>query len=87
MLSALKCAPAYHGESKCGVDKPFGERDVAARNREVGNHLSEGDHNTVGDCADDGVAQQEPDGATVMQRTRCTQEETGTDNTANTADA
>ena len=37
------------------------------------------------DGADDGVAEEQTDGAAVCERACCTEEETSTDDTANTA--
>ena len=75
---------AYHSEREGGVDKPFSESNVAARNRKVGNHLPKGDHHAVGDGSNHPVAKEKTNGTTILQRARRAQEETGTNNTADT---
>lgn len=80
-LSASRFWVEYysHGERQSGVDESLGEFNVTPGNGEVGNHLSEGDHDGETDGTHQGVTHPQTERTTVGQSTTGTQEQPCTD--------
>lgn len=57
-----------HGETQSRSDEATSERDVAAGDREVCDHLAERDHDSVAQRADSGVTNEQTSGTTMAQR-------------------